>query len=232
MWRTCMLGAVAVAVAAFTTSAARADVITTVPAWDGNMAIATMGAPGAGAATTVGQTFTAGGAGFNVLTSFTFYARDNVANPGFNYVAQVYAWNGTAVTGPALFAGGAQSQAGLAFVPITTNTGNLALTTGQQYVALFTSIGFADNGAKALFGSVSDSAYAGGTQVYNDYSSTASFNSPSRWNYGGNLGDLTFTLNFANAVPEPSPVALAVVASAVCGVPVLVRRARKGRAVA
>jgi len=215
-----------------TVSVARADVITTIPAWNGSQAVGAMSNQ-PGAVTTIGQTFTAVSPNLNVLNSFTFVVRDNVTTPAFDFLAQVYQWTGTGITGPALFSTGPLSVAGQAYQPTTVNTGALNLVNGQQYVALFTALGTTYNVSSMSLGSVGSgtgAAYTGGKLVYSDAQTFTALttNTPPRWNFGGDLGDLAFTLAFAS-VPEPSPVALAAVASVVCGVPVAIRRRLKAR---
>jgi len=222
----------AVALAAMTVSAARADVITTIPSWDGSQAVGAMSNQ-PGAVTTIGQTFTAVSPNLNVLNSFTFLVKDNVTTPAFDFFARVYNWTGSAITGPAIFTSGPLSVSGLAYQPITVNTGALNLVSGQQYVALFTAIGTVYNGSSANLGSVgtgAGAAYTGGKLIYSDAPTFASLesNTPPRLNFAGDLGDLAFSLAFAS-VPEPSPVALAAVASLVCGAPVAIRRRLKAR---
>jgi len=226
---------VAAALALMTVSSVRADVITTVPAWNGVQSVGSLSSQ-AGAVQTIGQTFTAVSPNFNVLNSFTFIVRDDVPTPAINFTAQVYNWTGSMITGPALFTSGPLAVSGTNFQPVTVNTGALNLVSGQQYVALFTAIGMPYNGASMTFASVGSgagAAYTGGKLVYSDAPTFAALTSnvPPRFNFGGDLGDLAFTLNFATpgAVPEPSPMALAAVASVVFAAPVAVRRRMKAR---
>src|SRR5215470_9122970 len=79
---------------------ASAQNINTIPNWNGTSFISSWGSTNTA---TYGQTITAT-AGMNKLTSFTFELAQQAGTPP-NYQAFVYAWDGTKITGPALFAG-------------------------------------------------------------------------------------------------------------------------------
>jgi hypothetical protein len=82
------------------------------------------------------QTFTVP-AGDSVLVNYSF--RVLTMNAPFLYVSQVYAWNGTGITGPSLF----NSPALFSPLPVDTFTSvvfspSVAVTPGKQYIALVT----------------------------------------------------------------------------------------------
>ena len=222
------LTTLAAAFAVLTASSAQADVVSTLGLQDhtvGSMSM--LNYPNQGILRAVGQTFTAVNPNRLTLNSFAFNVRDDVAAPAFQFFAQVYSWSGTAITGPALFSTGPLSVSGQAFQLVTVPTGGLPLIDTQQYVALFSALGTTYNGSSLTFGAVgtgAGAAYTGGKLVYTDGPTLTTL--PNRYNYGGDLGDLEFVLNFGPgpSVPEPSPLVLAAVASLVCGVPVVLRR--------
>jgi hypothetical protein len=164
---------------------------------------------GVTAVQSLGQTFTADSTLGPYLDDFTFYA-DNISLNNITYDADVYAWNGTTVTGPALSTSGPFDLAGNsgAFVPITITVDlQTPLTAGQQYIALLTVVGApASTGAANLAANFSN-AYSGGKFVYSfDSSLTGS------WGNFGAPVSLATTINFSqapvSAVPEPASMLL------------------------
>ena len=200
-------------VALVATSAANAAVISTLGAWNGSNSVTPFGV----ADTAVyGQTFVA--PTDNVMNSFTFNLRRISGANTLTFAPYVMAWNGTQATGPVLFQGPLQTlpASATSFGAITVNTGNLALVSGQQYVAFFSVLNDAPT-YPTLYSSQSAGNLAGYGLVGNDYTSgqfvflntftsgTSNFSgvTSTPWsNFGGS--DLAFQMNFsAAAVPEP-----------------------------
>jgi hypothetical protein len=69
-----------------------------------------------------------------VLDDFTVWVDD--ADTSFPFVAQVYAWNGSTTTGPALYTSGVEATTG-AITPYTFSP-DIMLTTGDSYIAFVT----------------------------------------------------------------------------------------------
>jgi hypothetical protein len=162
---------------------------------------------------TVGQTFTADSTLGLYLDDFTLYFHNISVFDKITYDADVYAWNGTTVTGPALFTSGPFDLAGgsSVFVPITITTDlTTPLTAGQQYIALVTTVGAPASSGFANFEINTSGAYAGGEFEANTSSSSFS----GSWTNLGPEVSLATTINFSNApvqtstVPEPASMLL------------------------
>jgi hypothetical protein len=184
-----------------------AGVISTLGSWNGVTDIGTFGSVAAEATPTYGETFTAA-AGEDVLQTINFEI-ENESSVAIPYNAYVYAWDGSELSGGALFASGLESiPVGAGFQEISVSVPNLSLADGSQYVAFFSTIG--DGGSNlteaAWGGDMPDSAYPGGTFVY---SNDAVFSDLSTgvWT-SGSFGDLAFELDFASPAPEPSTLIL------------------------
>ena len=183
---------------------AAAQTINTLPAQ--NSTIGSFGVPNAA---TYGQTIVSPTTG--TLLDFTFNV-SNDFNSSIPADAEVYAWNGTGATGPALF----QSS------PFTINTGsgftlftatpNVAVTAGSQYVLLFTTSGLQAGQPKsfASFGTVTPNTYNDGNLVFlNNGDDRTALNTSTYISLGNSFG-LAFKADFApapTAVPEPSSLA-------------------------
>jgi hypothetical protein len=179
---------------------------------------------------TYGESFTAA-AGFDVLNAMTFEIQ-NTSGASIPFNAYVYAWNGTAITGSALFTSGPNSVAsGAGFQAISVNTGAVALTDGSTYIALYSTLG--DGGSASAVSSwgilSSDSAYPGGTFEYSNAALLSGLSDSTTWNNGsaGSVGeDLAFELDFnGSATPEPSTFTL--IAGALVGAVLWRRRAAR-----
>jgi hypothetical protein len=193
-------------------SPASAD-ITTMGSWDGSTYISTWGVPDTA---TYGQTFTASTLQGR-LTSFTV---DLLFDGGVasQYQAFVYAWDGTKITGSALYSSGILTAPSSAtFTPITINTGGLILTPGQQYVFfLTTSTITGQSEGDYHWGGINPGVYADGTFVYMNNGTNFGNLSSSNWNQWTNY-DLAFTASLtplsivsllpANALINPTNVA-------------------------
>ena len=195
--------------------ATHAGVITTLPATG---QIGSFGSVSSGSTPTYGQTFVATAALGLYFKDFTFYFQ-NSGSTALQYQAQVYAWNGTGITSPALFSTSASlAPTGQAYAAILTDGNDLLLQDQASYIALFTTINSGGTIGSLQTQTVADSTYAGGRFQYNNTSSQAGFSS--FWNTFGNFGDMAFTMNFNNgpaAVPEPGSLALIGIA-ALCAV--------------
>jgi len=168
--------------------------ITTYPSWNGSSGVGTWGS----GTPVFGQTFTVPTDGNSVLTNFTFSVE---TVDGTDYQAAVYAWDGSEATGSALFSTSTLSLPGsFSFQTVNTDTGNLTLQAGQQYVAFFS---YVSGAGGPVFGSPASSFasfYDGGDFVSTSGTITSTW---SNTNGFGNHGDLAFNLNFTPA-PEPS----------------------------
>lgn len=177
----------------------------------------TFGVPNAA---TIGQTFTVGGD--NVLNSFSLFLNDSISSP-INFKAYIFAWNGTNATGSALYASSLLTFSGSSVAQpqeFAFNTGALALTTGLQYVAFFSTSGFqagqpASIAAMPYAGVFGSDQLAGGGVVYsyneNDFAALTSAPWSLNNTNNGTSGDIWFKASFNEvtaAVPEPSTWAL------------------------
>jgi hypothetical protein len=188
--------------------------------------IGSVGSWGNGTIPTFGQTFTATSPN-NVLNSIQFELYNASGTP-VNYRADVYAWNGTGITGPALFDSGDRSLGGAAgFQDVSVSTGGVSLTAGQQYVAFFTTLLSTNSDSNSVsWGIANDSAYAGGTFAFSGAGTFAGLSSP--WETGFGY-DTAFSFNFSPAVvsaPEPTTLVMGGAALA-CILPVWARRRLK-----
>jgi hypothetical protein len=193
------------------------EFVDTFPLWNGTTDIWEWGST-PDATPTFGQTFTPT-ASQTRLKSIRF-AIFNGFGVDQDFLAFVYAWNGTTTVGPPVFAGPnptgtVKVQPG--YVNYDVDTRGVAVTPGQQYVAFFTALGTNrkddDNRWAYLGTNLRDGvdAYPGGNFVFNNtLSFSAGWSNPT--GFGGKPGhDAVFRLTF---VPEPTPAALAFVAAA------------------
>jgi hypothetical protein len=141
---------------------------------------------------TYGQTITAT-ASQTRLSSFTFQL-NQTSGTAPQYQAFVYQWDATnqRITGSALFASGVfTAPSGAAFSPVTINTGSVVLTPGQQYVLfLSTSNQQPQANGSYKYGSVANTAYAGGQFVFQN--NGANFNQLSTTTWTTIAIDLAF----------------------------------------
>jgi hypothetical protein len=184
----------------------------------------------AGSTPTYGETVTVV-AGNTWLQSFTYSVQNSSANP-LSVEAYVFAWNGSAVTGPALFTSSPLNIAadGSNYDPVTISGLNLNLTAGSQYYLAFSTIGLAGNVGGARFLTAADSSYTGGTFEYNNDNTLAGLAIGGDYNGNGNFGDLAFSAFFtsasATAQGVPEPLTLSLFGAGLVGA-VALRRRRK-----
>jgi hypothetical protein len=194
-------------------AAAHATTIDTTPNWDGSNYINPFGGFQTGV---YGETFTAPGGN---LLNYTFYV--NTETP-LDVVGQVYAWNGSltggngpqGAAGPALFTSAQFTINGTAaWQAVTINTGSLALTTGQHYVALLADVN--PNNGTGVWGLANPTyghpgvANDGGFNFYN-YNVGGGLGqiNTNNWDDFGDFGSSAWTANFAGGAPEPAEWAL------------------------
>ena len=167
-----------------------------------------------------GETFTVGAD--NVLNGFSLYLTSTPQVSPLNFTAYIYAWNGSSAAGSALYTSSAQSFAGSATpTEFSFNTGNLALGSGQQYVAFL----FANSGGVVGMPFPSGDAYSGGTFVFNNAGTDFASLTSGGWSTFGN-NDVWFKALFnVSAVPEPGTWALMLLGFGAIGI--ATRRDRK-----
>jgi hypothetical protein len=183
-------------------SASAASTIDTSASWDGATAIAPFGQPDT---PTYGETVTVPG-GDRFLTSFTFYL--NLPDT-LTFRAEVYAWDGTKATGPALYESAPMHTGGsAAFEATTFGTGSLELTAGAQYI-LFASVSrdyAASSGTGSWGAFASDTVYDGGGFHYDsDGGDPAKWVAASWDGFGVQPRDLAFQAMFTDGSKPAAP---------------------------
>lgn len=173
-----------------------AQIIDTVPYWNGTTFIDSFGRPNTA---NYGQTITA--KGLYRLNSFTFYVRKDIGSD-IPFQANVYAWDSVnrRITGPALFQSPIMTITGSTYQPYTIQTGNLALQAGQQYVLLFSTMGIDGGNSASRFGSIGvNTQYVGGQFVYLNVpgSLTLAEFMARTWSTTAIVQDLAFTATFS-----------------------------------
>lgn len=179
-----------------------------------------------------GQTFVSLG---NQLLSFGFYAFGPWTVLG-SFQAQIFAWNGSAVTGSALYASSP-------FAPVTSSgwidfsAGGVGLNSGSSYLAL---ISMATNTTPAgcpncywNLGRDLQNPYAGGHDVFTTFLTSPPSLSDVQtavWNTltqaaPGNDQDFAFRATFTTVTPEPGSIVL--LATGLVGIGLVMRRRRR-----
>lgn len=215
--------AAAMAVGVGASGAMAYTAIDTNPSWDGVQFINSFGNPNTA---TYGQIITVP-AGESVLTSFSFQINDQ--GTAFPMQAEVYAWDSvnSRATGAARYESAPVNTAGVnAFRRFTFNP-NVALTAGQQYVIFATtSRNQTPPNTGARWGSVVNTAYAGGQFVYINNGTDTTQWTGNAWSTIAS--DLAFTATFGTpVVPALDPSMLLLLAGllAVGGFVIVRRRA-------
>jgi hypothetical protein len=190
------------------------------PGWDGANNILPWGpvnSPPDTHTPTYGQTFI-DPAGNPFLQSITFEINSLTSNPAFTFHAYVYQWSVSALTGLALFMSTPLTlNPAAGYQAITVNTANTQLTPGQQYIAMYSTLGDGGSEGFTLWGLMQDppgdGAYSGGTFEFNTSTDFGPLFIPNdTWETRGS--DLAFALSFTTAsVPVPEPATWTLLAS-------------------
>ena len=152
---------------------------------------------------TYGQTFTPTSDQTN-LNSFSFkFSAETPTLAPIQYSAQIYQWNGTNVTGSALFTSPLTAAPISAdYTTVTLNTGGVGLTSGQQYVVFFTTVGQTNTQntfSRYRLASRSDAPYTLGAYVA-QYQQSNPTSASSPWSVDNDT-DLAFLLEFGPLIP-------------------------------
>jgi hypothetical protein len=202
-----------------TGSIARADVISTLPSWTGSVGSApatgnnyhSWGVPNGGTPT-YGETFTVP-VGDTTLSSLQVEVATLSGAP-IGFKLYIYAWNGSATTGSAVYSGsGSIADSSGNFENVTSNLTGTTVTPGSTYVFYYTTAGTGDAAATAAFGAIFP-ATAAGNFVFNNDPNVGN----NAWNTGPASLAFSLTLSPSASVPEPSTWALLTVGTvAACG---------------
>lgn len=183
-----------------------AQTINTTTVWDGSSSIS---AWSSSVTETFGQSIVPT-SGQTKLGSFTFELSQIGGTTPMQYQAYVYQWDGgnRTTVGPALFTSAVlTAPSGIAFTPVTVNTGSLALTAGVQYILFFSTTNVSQvSNAQYQIGKVPGTPYPAGTAYYSGSGQFSSLGSIA-WEQPGL--ELAFIATFMTATPtspsSPSP---------------------------
>lgn len=186
------------------TSLANATVIDTTAGV--NLSVAPFGAPNTA---TYGQTFTVGVD--NILNNFSLFLNSSVGSD-LNLRGYIGAWDGGKATN-ILYSSDTRTMIGInGREEFAFNTGNLALSSGSQYVAFLSVSELPPQpGETHSMPYGSDTLYDGGSFVFFNNGNNFSLLTSQNWDCSGCFGDAAFraTLSSASAaVPEPATTAL------------------------
>ncbi|MBD2179001.1 hypothetical protein H6F42_18930 [Pseudanabaena sp. FACHB-1998] len=208
-----------------------ASIIDTNPSWNGSSFIFPFGEPNTA---TYGQTFTVTGSE-NILESFSFKVQTTSATPS-KFAAYVAGWDGSKATS-ILYQSSLQTNSNnSAFNDFTFNTGGLALTSAQQYVAFISASNFFDGQPdRSVLGFINSDVYSGGQFVFLNNGSNFSALTQTNWSRSEQFsrssdvfGDLAFKATFA--APTPVPVPGAVFGVIVAGGALVARQRKNAKA--
>ena len=134
--------------------------INTISSWNGSQFISSFGVTDTA---TYGQTLTLASSG--LLNNFSFEIGNCGAQVTFR--GEVYAWDGTKATGPALWEGAPQTLPNSSAFALVTMSPGVTLTPGQYVIFVSTSKDQSGAPSSACrFGAVTNTAYSGGLFVF------------------------------------------------------------------
>jgi hypothetical protein len=157
---------------------------------------------------TFGETFTVGTD--NVLNSFSLYVSQRITGNGaLDLRGYVASWDGFKATNILYTSATVQKNASNDVQEFAFDTGNLALTSGSQYVAFLSVSELGPQDVNAFFMALGLLPYSGGNFVANANGTNFSSLTTVNWNSFQQF-DVAFKATLSNAaeVPEPTTVAL------------------------
>jgi len=182
--------------------------ISTMPAWNGTLAVTSFGQPASIAADTYGQTFTVP-AGFPELTDFNLRLGYNFGG-GLSFTACIMAWDGKEAIGTVLYQSSAtnidSSAQGLNVIDFPIDS--LTLTPGDTYVFFLLAAPGSGGPATAALAVTGDSnSYAGGNFVFtNSNGSISNLSTPwTQTDAASSFGDTVFSATFNPLVATTPP---------------------------
>jgi len=175
--------------------------IDTHASWNQSYKLGTFGGAGT---RTYGQTFSV--TSESVLSSFSFYMG---CNPGDTFHTRIYAWDGTKITGNALFAAPPETAPSGSYTTFLeySYTPQIRLMPGDYVFFATTTLNSTSTSGSCYWGRRIVDAYTGGSLVFLN-SSPLDFSSLSSTSWGTATGDFAFKMRFqAPPPPPPSPPA-------------------------
>ena len=152
--------------------------------------------------TNYGEYFTAPG---GALDSWTFWSQSVVTAGNLELV--VASWNGTSAVGPALYTSAPIADSGASNEALIFSGINLALTTGQSYIAYMTVAGVTGPVAGASIATSSTDVLNGGGVFDNSNGANPLTSGSNTWSIPGVY--FTYSATFGPAaVPEPTGAAV------------------------
>jgi hypothetical protein len=183
-----------------------ADLINTIPLWDGSQFISSFGVTDTA---TYGQTITVAGSAM-LLQSFS--VEIGYCGNAVSFRGEVYAWDGTKATGSSLFESSVMSASGSSGYQLyTINTGGITLPPGTYVLFVTTSKDQAGAPSSACrFGATANTAYPGGQFVYINNTANTALWTTNAWSTIAS--DLAFQVTGTGGVPGvPLPSTLLLV---------------------